>query len=1162
MAVTRWGGLRPEPYDPNAVDADGDGIVQEGTAWERPAGTGILDELGRAITRGANSDKRPKGVQVVDRAGNPVSYKPSYGDAGVKTPAGRQTPLASQGYKSLSELGLPTLADLTKPAAPQAGPPPAPVSKFDDAGKRLFKFPSAKESIQKLNSQDQNEYSWLQRSLSKAASLIDDPEEQQFATGVLMNSFYWASTIAMKDGTVANFVNTFWSGTQDADFNPHQVLEDMWRSGGALLVAMPLMQLKDRYNLSKQEMSEISFNVKSWMDQKKIKAGELSDKMKTSIKDVKSKVAEMRVKRDSKVVNAEEDIEDMLNDVPEVPVSLKIPEQSLINRDSSTLGTAAKTKIRDDIQKKQSDIDDLEEVNRRLEAALKEMKETGSWQGEKYKIRISDQGVEPPATYLNLEKDEIDSALMDGENAVSKRKQEIEDIKTAIRGLKNKEEFLDREKADTTFDIEELLADTELTDYLKARGEQLDLMTPGDRRKMWTNPETGETYAIHWGAVSLDGGAIDPGRSRGDENSAVFQENTRRINMEAAKPWVEETASLRKKLDNEKLVTAKISRGEKLSKDEALSIRGDLQRLVDRETGEFPSAEAKVTHGNNIDNHISNLVNQYQPELQRQEESLKKRELIAKKLIADNYQHASANDAGSLLQSDGYGGRYADEGAEIGGQTSWGERVEKSPKMGIHIVRVDDTNSTSFGGGEVHLVGKNKPIASLVVERNSNPGMQKNDLDEIYAGWVDTAIRQDIAQRNQNGNLSPENQGNTPKAPDGFVRAKGSNPSTSQKQIPISGVGFSNSEGFLEQRQIPTGKEVLSPIDGSTRRIDSPEMASTHVAEGGKLSDIPDELLLDALVSNVGGRFMSIGSGGGINGMYRYRDESTGAVIGLKYPSGRDMLTPDAATPAVTEVSSEIVSEMIAERMGYEPVPMRTVPVSAGTPGYEYKAGAALITELVHNRRDGQIESARFDERNGRYEYNTDDISPVKMMLLDLVLDNQDRHDGNFLLEVGDNGASSVIPIDHSMAMKSDAIDEYTSLDQLMLPGLPPGFTEFLSNKYADGAGFQNLIATVGQLQEETKKIDTEKLTASIEDYFEHMKKLGLPLTDKEKKSKLASVKRLEFINSKSPKDIADKMLPPLQRDRFVQDKINADYAATLRENMNEEPVKEWGDIA
>ena len=34
-----------EPYDPDAIDADGDGIVQEGTPWERPVGTRAFHQL-------------------------------------------------------------------------------------------------------------------------------------------------------------------------------------------------------------------------------------------------------------------------------------------------------------------------------------------------------------------------------------------------------------------------------------------------------------------------------------------------------------------------------------------------------------------------------------------------------------------------------------------------------------------------------------------------------------------------------------------------------------------------------------------------------------------------------------------------------------------------------------------------------------------------------------------------------------------------------------------------------------------------------------------------------------------------------------------------------------------------------------------------------------
>jgi len=82
MASTpRWGGLRPEPYKQNAVDADGDGIVQEGTAFERPAGTSILDGAGSPLSDGLSSLERDTSWSVVDRSGQRVDYTPSYGGA-------------------------------------------------------------------------------------------------------------------------------------------------------------------------------------------------------------------------------------------------------------------------------------------------------------------------------------------------------------------------------------------------------------------------------------------------------------------------------------------------------------------------------------------------------------------------------------------------------------------------------------------------------------------------------------------------------------------------------------------------------------------------------------------------------------------------------------------------------------------------------------------------------------------------------------------------------------------------------------------------------------------------------------------------------------------------------------------------------------------------
>lgn len=99
MASTpRWGGLRPEPYDPDAIDADNDGIVQEGTAWERPAGTRLFDQFGREIIKGRISQTLPAGLQYRDANGKPVQYTP-------KKPA----PTAPGAQTALSQLGIPTI---------------------------------------------------------------------------------------------------------------------------------------------------------------------------------------------------------------------------------------------------------------------------------------------------------------------------------------------------------------------------------------------------------------------------------------------------------------------------------------------------------------------------------------------------------------------------------------------------------------------------------------------------------------------------------------------------------------------------------------------------------------------------------------------------------------------------------------------------------------------------------------------------------------------------------------------------------------------------------------------------------------------------------------------------------------------------------------------
>lgn len=111
---------RFEPYDPDARDGDGDGIVQDGTPWERPAGTRILDVLGNELERGFAGDILPTGSRIVDADGNEVAYKPKADRE--KTPEGAAEDVIAgpqPRMETLKDRGLQPVTEIVNP------PPPA-----------------------------------------------------------------------------------------------------------------------------------------------------------------------------------------------------------------------------------------------------------------------------------------------------------------------------------------------------------------------------------------------------------------------------------------------------------------------------------------------------------------------------------------------------------------------------------------------------------------------------------------------------------------------------------------------------------------------------------------------------------------------------------------------------------------------------------------------------------------------------------------------------------------------------------------------------------------------------------------------------------------------------------------------------------------------------
>ena len=150
--------LRIEPYDPDARDADGDGIIQEGTAWERPAGTRLISEVGQEIARGLTSTARPQ-MRIIDSNGNPVKYTPRYDSPSAPSPL-RSVARPGAKLRSLADMGVPTVGQIlasrrqTAPSAPQISEPEvAPVIEAID---KFARAADSKNVFRKFGNRDRS----------------------------------------------------------------------------------------------------------------------------------------------------------------------------------------------------------------------------------------------------------------------------------------------------------------------------------------------------------------------------------------------------------------------------------------------------------------------------------------------------------------------------------------------------------------------------------------------------------------------------------------------------------------------------------------------------------------------------------------------------------------------------------------------------------------------------------------------------------------------------------------------------------------------------------------------------------------------------------------------------------------------------------------------
>lgn len=357
-----------------------------------------------------------------------------------------------------------------------------------------------------------------------------------------------------------------------------------------------------------------------------------------------------------------------------------------------------------------------------------------------------------------------------------------------------------------------------------------------------------------------------------------------------------------------------------------------------------------------------------------------------------------------------------------------------------------------------------------------------------------------------------------------------------EKQIINAGVGFADASGRLEIKPVRPGSIVKDPKTGESKVIESTEDAIKHIGDGGALSDIPDEYLMSAITANSGKmglfgrkpRFKVIGSGGGVNGMTRLEDTITGNLIGYKYK--------EAPSFHISEPLNEVMGEHFSEALGFEPIPMRIIPA-------QYN-GVTLISELVHNRRSGEIETPEKDMGPFTITKIVDDIDAESLWttaLFDSIIVNADRHTGNYLLET-EGKTSHIVPIDNSLGFDSNAANDALFSEIYR----PEQMLEIFRKAYLEDAASDDAMETIDKIKDRLKQINTDELRKKADELiavFEQMqtqKDVGaFPTFDPAYKRRQFedAILRLEHARSLSTEDLFLEIIGKTRIDEFEKEK-------------------------
>ena len=323
---------------------------------------------------------------------------------------------------------------------------------------------------------------------------------------------------------------------------------------------------------------------------------------------------------------------------------------------------------------------------------------------------------------------------------------------------------------------------------------------------------------------------------------------------------------------------------------------------------------------------------------------------------------------------------------------------------------------------------KGQPNAEVTIYRAVPKNISLDDAQIIAGDWV-TPIRE-YAMMHGDGALRGEYQiiEKQVKAKDVYTAGDSWLEWGYDPQSPLSSPATRLAEA-QSQRQIITTPSTQLPAEylaladetPITPAFTTPVEANQYLAGNGSLEQlekVAPGYLWEAVENNStaslpSGRFKQIGSGGGWIGMDRYVDQATGKHFGLKMRPGMKQFEAEWHPGPM----AEILANDIAINLGFPNMNLRLIRNSDDS--------ISLITDLAQDVYGGTIVDSWQAGLHGEANNWLPSIASrvpiedrIRMAVLDDLVNNGDRHSGNILYSVNDDGSVRLVPIDHEVTFQ------------------------------------------------------------------------------------------------------------------------------------------------